>query len=255
MAGYLYYIPKVLGSLVETTQLPEPLREVFAGASLESGSPIDGPDGSQGTVVAIQGTRPHLTIYRDQPDKQHWAPVSMAIKQSHAAEPSVAMKASYWIGYDVASPPTPDELRRPKSPGGRAVELADGHSWLIPSVAIRNVSLPRQYRYSGGEFALAVDPRYDQVVREAQDWFPFICDRQRSGEQYTYANAFAFFTRVLAINYHVDLVECSFAQPVWSTAEVDGESVWGAIFGLTDVLADIEQKKTGSDTPPPGIGG
>jgi hypothetical protein len=49
--------------------------------------------------------------------------------------------------------------------------------------------------------------------------------------------------RILSINYHVGLVEICFARPLIGDGQVYGPDLWGAIFGLTDVLEDTEQKK------------
>ena len=88
-----------------------------------------GPGGTPGAIVC-QGPDMPVGYY---PDMQTWVPAP----SGDSDEPP------YWIGFDPANKPTPDDLVRENVIAGGTVKMEDGSAWIVPET--------RSWRDEGGD--------------------------------------------------------------------------------------------------------
>ena len=222
MAGFLYYIPGRI-ALVNEHSLPEDLRGILDGATLHSGHTPNGPDGGPGMLF---GARERLGVNKS---TQTW----------------VEVKGSYWIGFDNADKPRPDDLMRPKLVSGTPVELGDGNQWIIPSVHFYGNTLPKAYRVVDGQLKLVPIAGFEEISQDADYWFEVLMKLHR-GESVSFKpwDLFRFFVGLLKINYRLGEVEAGSGIDIITNDERQMVRVITAAFGFTDIAAEEEQKKT-----------
>lgn len=121
MAGFLYFVesPQLTAwdqRLCDQWTLGDTLGDTVAEAkALRAG----GPGGGTGYVCRVPG-HANGKVLDYLPGEQQW--------RKAVGEP-------YWVGYYADSPPTADDLRRPKQLVGHECELA-GSKWQVPLVRV-----------------------------------------------------------------------------------------------------------------------
>lgn len=213
--GFLYYIPGGSRS-VRIGDVPA-LAYAFDGAIIAREVIGAGPDGKTGVVIADASTPAEkLGYYADQ---QTWRRVP---------------RTDYWVGFETADPPGPDSLRRKRMLPGHPVELADGHTWTVPSVIVREatddgmsgrLALPTTVGVNdnGDWVRLGVLPQHERLAGVAQSWFEMLIDTLAAAGQsqdaeeatknvrisMTFAEWFDAVVTVLQANYRISAVEAT----------------------------------------------
>ena len=229
MAGFLYFIPGLNQPMTpKVISERDELSVVLRDATFEHGIAPKGPDGGPGTIFCVSGTRPNLAVNRD---TQTW----------------IEVKGSHWLGYDNNDKPGPDDLRRKKLVSGTQVELGDGNKWIIPAVHFLNNSLPKAYRMVNGSLRLVPLGGFEEISEESDKWFEVLMKIQ-TGEpaEYRPSDLYRFFVGLLAINYRVGEVECGSGIDILTNSEDLIFNVLNAAFGVSELMAEAEQKKTAS---------
>jgi hypothetical protein len=160
-----------------------------------------GPDGGKGCVIAVRpqvddGQRPSY-----QPQSQTW--------QRFGNE-----KLGYqWIGYDTATPPGPNSLRRKNQIPGADVELGDRRIWSAPQILSLNDDnsqwehrLPVLYQADEKlRWSASVQPRYLEVFEAAKK----VIGATYHGAPVTVGESLEWSLLFLAVNYRVGAAESS----------------------------------------------
>lgn len=114
MGRFLYFLPKVKGAGPDQLNALG-LGELLADAHPEWGEVPAGPGEAAGCMCRIPDSRPYRFGY--DADNQTW---------------KVASNGMYWLGFENASRPGPEDLKLDEQIAGHAVTLGDGRDWLIP---------------------------------------------------------------------------------------------------------------------------
>ena len=189
---YLIFIPN------ETIQKRETLTDAgFAGLLLpEESDPFwfqiegsGGPDGNPGQLVL-----PHSS-----PDESH-NPVPGYSPATQTWEQLPGMDC--WIGWQTDNPPKPADLLRQPGPRyhGPAVELNDGHDWLIPAcMDQKHVMVP-----DGSGWSTKNSSRWPDLYTLAEPVLAMIESNQRDEEPFNHGMAATFVCECLRLNYRVN---------------------------------------------------
>jgi hypothetical protein len=229
MAQPLYFLPglkrasllpdgnKLTRSLLESRGIREAFSDVAGKSDCFIGDILgSGPGGKSGCVLCYQtpdGALPENTGYR--PDSQEWHEVNDDL----------------WIGIDTTSPPTPDDLARPRQHNGYLLVL-DGQSVHVPIIRRPDGSseLPRDlYWDAAGKLAESVKKAYAAYWEETalvSDWF---FAKGFDSPTFDLGKAMALAVRAVGINYRYSRIEHNLLRWIdstnWSTvlsAAVDG---------------------------------
>ena len=181
---HLVYIPKAhLSGLTTAEQLAAVgLADHAAGAKT---IPLpEGPDGGSGTLYGW-GERLHFNTA-----EQSW---------SAAARRDDLPAGRYWVGTFNASPPTPEDLRRPgRDPWGLPIVLG-GHSWLLTPVDF----IPKVIaQLPDGTTGLRVKPEYAALADDRLTW---VARLKGPPTLLPLIDAVRFVVATLALNYRIDL--------------------------------------------------
>lgn len=105
----------------------------------------------------------------------------------------------YWIGWEPENAPSPENLARRDSCGGRVVPLGDGRMWRIPSA----VDLPRTAKLKEGHWSWQPEARYSAFVERSAWAFDvaYRCLAEQSRE--IPLEAIPYALEVLNINYRM----------------------------------------------------
>ncbi len=108
----------------------------------------------------------------------------------------------YWLGYDPAHLPGPDDLRRDRVIDSYPMTLEDGRDWLCPVIRLADnkTTLPDVWRLKDGKFQSVVKPDWEwawELTGELWDrWFLFDGEVPQD-------LAFQWCSKLLGINYRV----------------------------------------------------
>ena len=197
MAGFLYFFPDepaVHPNRAADLQGPAKalVAATFGNIALDT-KPAQGPGKTVGLLAALAGPRQPVVEYV--PKTQTWH----AVRTVDAA----AAAPVYWIGFETANRPTPEDLERKANPLGSPVRLGDGNEWIVPEVAAH---LPIRFCRRGSEFQPQYLPEHQPLVDRARDWY-----RRFEADSIAYlpSEYFEFVADVLALNYRVGRDELS----------------------------------------------
>lgn len=229
MAHYLVYVPgRVTPAILPTLGL---------GGLTADGNPIsvespDGPAGPGAIFAWLHPSRPAaVSSLAYQPARQRW----------EAAKPDVdagLTAGRYWLGADLESPVTPQDVARDKQYAGIGVPLRDGQRWTVPAAR----QLPHVWGLGDdGKFAQRAAPGFEGFCRSAERFYA--AWQTRDPEQdFKLADAWAYCCEALAVNYRVNEHVVSFLDLI------DGETATAIAFATIeiDLIAAVEadQKKT-----------
>lgn len=115
MGRVLYYLPSVVK---QEDFLAERAAVFGTDPSVEHRGVSGGPDGGEGEVLSLSSGVGRVAYLKAE---QEWAQVP---------------GRAWWMGWDRASPPAPRDLARPEQLRGRAVRLADGQDWIVPTARL-----------------------------------------------------------------------------------------------------------------------
>ena len=242
MAGFIYYIPGRTTPIPHADRIPEEceLRDIFKDTAIDHGVTEHGPDGGMGLLFCVEGKQ--TTHCEADPKKraelQEWTPVHGENGITH------------WVGWDKASPPTPQDLIRPTVCEGRPVVLGDKNEWIIPAVRAQLNTLPKVYRYSQGKFVAKNVSGYEDIVQDADHWFDVLV-KIHSGEsvEYSVLDILRFFADVIAINYRVGIIELTCGTDFLVDNAAKTIELFNAAFGWQYVEKELESKKAESIPP------
>jgi len=248
MASFLYFIPGIAG----VTRAD--IERVGLGAIFPDRLPAwcgceHGPGGLAGVVCVaprieeLGGAAPKHGYF---PAKQTWVP-----------SPS----KTWWIGYETAARPRPQDLHRPEMIAGYNVRLEDGNEWLVPVARSipRGSILPRRMSLGpNGEIVWEALPRFAAFSALAEEaWLDYRrvngwLEPDEAALEMTHDRARDVAVAALAMNYRVGLVELAVLQ-VLSTANMI--EVLDAMIDVPAFVAAArraaEQKKNSDPTTTP----
>lgn len=213
MAGYLLYFPGEQGGSLELLQR--------AGLDeLASGDNVPTPEFRpvlQGGPDSIAGGGGHGLImtwfHPQQPERQPRAGYfpKTQVWRACAADAGRGLAAGrFWMGYESSaenSPPTPEDLARPKQYEGIAVPLDDGNLWTVPVAR----HLPHENRLGAdGLWERQVSEPFRAYFDQAVNFAGLAYDTLRGvPRRETIKDAIQLAVRGLSLNYLVnrDLVD------------------------------------------------
>lgn len=126
MSGFLYYFPTSTGLTPE--RFVADRAGIFGDCGCAHRGVSGGPDAGDGIILALESPgKPACGFY---PGKQRW----------HQAPGQ-----PWWIGMELAAPPSPADLARPETLPGAPVRLGDERDWTIPTALhwLESDSAPR----------------------------------------------------------------------------------------------------------------
>jgi hypothetical protein len=223
MSGFLYLIPGSTQKSSEEIRATEGLGAVIGSSSFSIGMINGGPEGTTGTLVAIEPVGELLVGYY--PDKQTW----MRVKK--------AGQTQYWMGWQNDQKPTEPDLRRPNKMGGHEVVFEDGNRWEVPTIGPMLMRSHLPCRFVFGEDGEAVDmqvvERYQPIFEKSRAVWNFIFNE--ASEILTWGDMVNYVGEVLSINYRVGRPEL--LAMGWLTKE-SAYLVMEASVGLPAILAE-----------------
>ena len=170
-----------------------------------------GPNGKPGQLISWrrgnQETDPKIQMH----DRLSWQP-SVAITHPELGELAAER---YWLGVDMDNPVQPSDLIRDTPIPGTNVTLADGYSWMVPTIS----RLPNRYQLNdGGEVSRVVKEKYQKfyetgmrVVAECMEQFGLIeevRDKVPNIEQFSIPleakGGMHLIASALALNYRIN---------------------------------------------------
>jgi len=257
MASLLYYIPAARVEAIPEPTLQEWLTarlQLQAGEATEIASSLlePGPDGGRGHLLAI-GTvaAPDSGLRSYAPAAQTWQP-----------EPE-HVPPHYWLGWDTAEPPAPEDLLRPEPCGGHLTRLGDGALWLVP--AARTIEGGSMLHKGigigpGGALVAAVLPRFCAFSAKAEALWQHIYGSLEQDETATESTAtmedkeaYLLAVEALAINYRLSTAE---ATVLGLLPEPSLDAVLRAIVDFPSLeafgRAIAASKKAAAEAPRPG---
>ena len=203
-----------------------------------------GPDGTMGVLGAW---RPHGET-----------PAPMSCNEIPNWESFYEGK--FWIGWDAAHPPTPEELRKKMMIGGGQVRLADGNLWVVPYMELmphRHVMDPntgeidrrispeyREFWERGAEIMLDVFRRLDildylEGTKLAREVPPEVLERKAV---IRLSDVDLFCSKLLALNYRVEKEIVLGVLNLLDDAIC--KDVVNALLQMEDLLQVRDEKKT-----------
>jgi len=187
------------------------------------------------------------TNYVLDPDRQTWQRAPVLVPGYEGP--------GYWVGFETAHPPGPQDLARVKQLAGHLVEMGDGKLWLVPAARrwspddsgepTWSVALPAarglnaEGRWVSGEVVPRHRPLWDHVVRVQQ-----MLDAMAGGAtevDFDLAAECEMCVVALAANYRVGAVE------VGTLGLLTSEVIFPVIAALTDMPSlEALSKKAGA---------
>lgn len=179
------------------------LEHLLAGSQVHQHDLARGPGDVAGCLFTWQTKRGAVNVgYRPKDD---WIP---------AVADGDLPAGRYWIGFDDAGLPTPEELERTYAMHGELIQLGDGQIWRLPNVD----KLPADMiRADDGSTAFIPQRRYHQFTLEAMDWKRFFTDYEPGG-RVLWESLRNFVERGLQANYRL-IPEVSDRLRLWSSGE------------------------------------
>ena len=241
MAGFLYFVPAR-----SAEEARERLSEAGAVHAVEGA-----PQFNQLTACApfnvpgyVIGSAANSLV---KPDEQEW-------QQAPVLGPGYE-GPGYWVGFETAHPPGPQDLARVKQLAGHLVEMGDGKLWLVPAARrwrrdasgepTWSVALPAARglnadgRWVAGDVVARHRPLWDHVVRVQQ-----MLDAMAGGAtevSFDLAAECEMCVAALATNYRVGAVE------VAALGLLTSDAVFPVIAALTDMPSlEALSKKAGA---------
>lgn len=159
---------------------------------------VVGPGGLEGSILC-----PLTTDVRDgehegigyYPQNQEWLQVP------------VPGDTGYWLGWNPASLPTPDDLQRDTIVSGYWQALGDGQQWACPVIRQKHgaSNLPDVWRLKDGKVVSTVKPDWQW----AWDLSGEVWDAMVAEGEIDQSLAFVWCAKLLSINYRIGPEECS----------------------------------------------
>lgn len=204
--------------------VPGKLAAVGLGDHVEGAEAVlcdAGPDGLGGVLCAWRKPGDGADLCYNA-ERQTWV--------SAAAEGHLE-KGRYWVGFDDARPPLPNELQRVYAYRGHWCELADGNRWLIPAPN----ELPHDLiPLDDGGWKFEVQRRYHDHILQVDMWRQLFMTAEKDAE-FDFQSVADFVLRALRLNYRI-------------TREVVGhlrlftrQNVTPAMFAGAGMLGDVGQ--------------
>lgn len=244
MAHYLIFIPGV------SHCDPNCLRDVGLGGLLRDDENAPemvqcdrGPSGEKGSLLTWRSGDPNHDPKMLIHDRQSWI-AAPAIDDLPAER--------FWIGTDLDNPVQPRDLLRSHAFTGATVTMADGNSWMMPTMS----RLPNRYKLQdGGEITKAIKEEYQhfyemgmRVVSELMQQFSeieMVRDRIEGIEEHSIPveakDGMKLVASALALNYRVTW-ELAFMLELLD--ESSGAMALMAFCELPEIRQSIVQKKT-----------
>lgn len=237
MSGLVYYIPG--RTSIERPDLAALGLDAVWGVGLAQCQCSRGPDGAGAGGVCIgyapddpAGAPPRVGYY---PEDQEW---------------SAAAGGAYWIGFEKAARPRPQDLARQSQLMGHEVELADGARWLVP-VARRYTGgspLPQTIRLAAdGSAVMEIAPAFRAFSAEVEKLFPAfihgnfpaLAGPEPAGGRpvYTWADRLRWCATALGLNYRIGPWELSALGLLTTEA---AKAIERAIIDWPSVEAEID---------------
>lgn len=164
MPQFLYFIPDPAFLTAEKLRVLG-LAATLPLKGLQQNQGVTGPTGARGLLATLG---PAETCVYD-PHRQAWQ--------------ACAANGSFWLGFETATQPGPQDLLRPDALGGLPVELADGRQWTVPIARAfeHPPSIPRALSLNAaGELEQRPIARYAAIVADAtRVWQDF---RRQAGD-------------------------------------------------------------------------
>lgn len=216
MAGFIYYVELHQGAL--TLDRVRALGIGYAFDASPMCADMHGPDGKRGTIFAdtIRDGAPPVGYSND---SQTWRKIPNC------------PAAQVWVGHVANDPPTPSILQRPAMINGYDLDLADGHTWTVPTARRYTddganvgwyISLPRYLDYTeSGEFTEGgVQRQYQRLWVAAEQFTEYMGGvLEEAGEGESTLDLQAHYhdaVTVLQSNYYVGASELAMLHALTS---------------------------------------
>jgi hypothetical protein len=190
MSGFIYFTPKIANA---ADYIPLGLEYAFDAPPIVTQlAAKDGPDGLSGT--ALHNYKPSLPAHIE------W----------HKA------REDLYLGWNLHSPPTPAELRKPVDvSAGHQVRLRDGNMWTIPRVLTcndrdpqRKGGLPEVYTGMDGDGAVItkIPVEHDTLIAMAERFLAAF-ESEAGVEAFPERHSLDFAVELLSVCYRLTLPE------------------------------------------------
>lgn len=240
--GFLYFLPgcPATGDAARAFGVP-----ALSQADKDQGEGVGVrgvPGGFRPAGEAGQGTLAHVETGKGLHDlaAMRWQKIDQSL--SGIGKP-------FWIGWEEAAPPKPQDLARRTLFAGQLLKLGD-EAWQVPVAKL----LPRVFGVDPeGHLSQVVAERYREVHDEAWRWCQLRLGLLDGGEIGD-AELFRLAARILGLNYRVGVAEIA------ALGLLDGYTLQRVLDVYADwetVLAFVKKKPAGSDTSeaPPSSNG
>lgn len=206
MAGFLYFFPDRHSVRLDELML----QDEGIGHLLETGWTENGcsnspaGEGVRGVIVVPNvkepGKMPEVGYYKDSQTWVEWN--------------------KFWIGYENANKPTPQDLAKSEIIKGWDVELADRNKWHVPVARLANGStnLPHTYVLGPDQVLRSkIAPDFLELgIKAADMWEAFVTEEENRDDNQKALlgnkNIYEFATEALAVNYRIGLPEVGALQ-------------------------------------------
>ncbi len=190
MPGFLYFIPKLDERFnPETCRKPfrdERLHVIFRDASITQANPIAGPEGIRGAIFAATNDHYPATMVKFENAKQVWRKCG----------------DTHWLGYWKETPPSPEDLKRPKTISGERVTIA-GQEWIIPLTGPRGINLPSAFDFGDdGKWNPVEDEEYRDLMKLSEEMMDALGDSEYDAVKQMELSL-QFCADLLSVNYRV----------------------------------------------------
>jgi len=197
----------------------------------------NGPDGGRGLLVFFDC--PHT------PRTSSPTGLNLEAQVWHEAAKSQELpRGRFWIGWDKANPPTPQDLRKSKATPGELVELLDNREWEVAVASF--VPHRRGIDVETGEEIRLPQSQFAPYVDQCRFWEAFFNESDQTPEDLvdtllTLPGGMRFAVDALAMNYRI------------TTELADGLELLGdrqvfdiilAAIGVTTMAGIEREKKT-----------
>jgi hypothetical protein len=124
-----------------------------------------------------------------QPELQKWLPVE-----------SESGKITHYIGWQTATPPTPQDLVRETVIEGEDLVLNE-KTWTIPIIEASRTTLPLSFKCTGKGMKFVVDPIYNSIQQQTEIFWTLM--HGGDGSFPDYFTCYRYCCELLKMNYRV----------------------------------------------------
>ena len=234
MTGFLYFIPEKASAdhsiLVDAGITAMDGNETIAVRQVDSG-----PNNHPGVIIICQNQGSTLKTARHgfYRDDQQWIECE---------------SGQFWLGYEVAKKPSPDDLIRAQPIEGHQVDLGDDNQWLIPIARQfpNGTRLPQSIKCGvDGSMVFEAIEKYAGITADADLLF----ETFTQGADIDDAEFVRIAIDCLAINYRVSKYEAS-ALSLLSTTNIN--QLTGALIDMPSIKAETEAQLKKNTVPDSG---